>query len=155
MAKKKEFDLQQAHHFFAVENFNRAWDYIDKPTRTPEEEDAMLLLGLSSLWHWAQRSDCTPTNFSIGYWQVARIFALMGQPENARRFGQLCLKAAQSEGVLPFYEAYAYEALARAELVAGNSLKMAEYARTALAVSERIQDEEEKKMVLDDLATLR
>lgn len=154
MTEKSEFDLQQSHRFFAVNNFNRAWEYIDKPTRTPEEEDAMLQLGLASLWHWTQREDCTSTNLSIGYWQVSRIFALLGQADNARRYGQLCLQASQTEGVEPFYEGTAYEALGRAEMVAGSYLKMAEYGRAALAVSERIQDEEEKKMLLDDLATL-
>jgi hypothetical protein len=59
-------DLEKAHRYFSAECFNRAWDYIDKPSRTPEEEQAMLLLSLASLWHWTQRPDCTPGNLFIG-----------------------------------------------------------------------------------------
>src|SRR5512137_287238 len=103
MGKQPDFDLQAAHKYFAVECFNRAWDYIDKPLLKAGEEEKMLLLSLASLWHWTQREDCTPTNLSIGYWQVARVYALLRQADQARRYGNFCLEAAQKDGVLPFY----------------------------------------------------
>ena len=75
----------------------------------------MLRLSLAATWHWTQRPDCTSTNLSIGYWQTARIYALLGQAENARRYAQMCFEVSQQPGVKPFFLAYAYEALARAE----------------------------------------
>jgi hypothetical protein len=148
------FDLKKAHCYFSVECFNRAWDYIDKPSRTPEEEQAMLLLSLASLWHWTQRPDCTPGNLSVGYWQVSRVYALLGQADAARQYGHQCLKSSHGEGTLPFHLGYAYEALARAEMVAGKSSKMKEYLELARQVSGTMVDPETKKQLLDDLATI-
>jgi len=155
MAKHPDFDLAAAHKYFSAECFNRAWDYIDKRLRTPEEDETMLRLSLSSLWHWTQRADCSPTNLSIGYWQVSRVYALLRQADNARRYGELCLKAAQEEGVLPFYRGYAYEALARAESVAGNHDEMECHLIQAHQVAAALDDPAEKKQMLRDLATIR
>ena len=93
MPKKPDFDIQIAHKYFSAECFNRTWGFIDKPIRSKSDEDQMLQLSLASLWHWTQRQDINPTNFSIGYWQVSRVFSLMRQAENARHYGELCLEA--------------------------------------------------------------
>jgi len=155
MAKKPDFDLQVAHKYFSADCFNWTWDYIDKPVRTKGEDEAMLHLSLASLWHWTQREDCTSTNLSIGYWQVSRVFALLRQADNARHYGELCLEASQKEAVPPYYLGTAYEALARAELVAGNLDKMEGFLIQAHQVATLLPDPEEKKMLLSDLATIR
>jgi hypothetical protein len=155
MTKKADFDLGAAHKYFSAECFNRAWDFIDKPKRTPVEDDLMLQYSLTALWHWTQREDKTPTHLSVGYWQVSRVFALIHQADNARHYGQLSLEAAQKEGVLPFYLGYAYEALARAESVAGNENEVEQYLVQAHQVAVSLPDPSAKKQLLDDLATIR
>jgi hypothetical protein len=155
MNKKPDFDLQAAHKYFAATCFNQAWDYIDKPTRTSDENDRMLQLSLASLWHWRQRGDCTPTNLSIGYWQVSRVYALMGQAEQARHYGEMCLDVSMTEGVLPFYLGYAYEALARAEATAGEREKMEKLLSQAEQVATSIPNLEAKEQLLKDLRTIR
>ncbi|HEX9090317.1 MAG TPA: hypothetical protein VF831_02455 [Anaerolineales bacterium] len=154
MAKKPEFDLQAAHKYFSVNCFNQTWDYIDKPVRTSTEADYMLHLCMSSLWHWTQREDCTSTNLSIGYWQVSRVFALLRQADNARHYGKLCLEASQQDGVEPFYLGYAYEALARAELVAGNLFDKDTYLNQAKQVAANVSDTEDRQQLLKDLETI-
>jgi tetratricopeptide (TPR) repeat protein len=155
MTNQPEFDLNAAHKYFAVECFNRAWDLIDKPDRTAEEDEAMIRSSLASIWHWTQRKDCTATNLSVGYWQTSRIYALLGQADNARRYGQLCLDVSQGDEILPFYLGYAHEALARAESVAGNREKMEEYLREARRVADTVPDPDGRKYLLDDLASIR
>ncbi|PWB51135.1 MAG: hypothetical protein C3F13_14840 [Anaerolineales bacterium] len=155
MAKKPDFDLQAAHKYFSAECFNRAWDFIDKPLRSPAEEEKMLQLSLASLWHWTQREDCTPTNLSIGYWQISRVYALIRRAEQARRYGDLCLEASKKDGVLPFYQGYAYEALARAEQVADNLDAMEKYLIQAHQIASGLTEPAEKKQLLKDLATIR
>jgi hypothetical protein len=155
MAKKLDFDLQAAHKYFSAECFNRAWDWIDKPRRKKVEEDQMLQLSLASLWHWTQREDRTSTNLSIGYWQVSRVYALLRQADNARHYGELSLESAQSEEVEPFYRGYAYEALARAEMVAGNEDEMEKHLIAAHQIAVTLADPEEKKLLLHDLAKIR
>lgn len=154
MTKAPEFDLTAAHRYFAVECFNHAWDLIDKAERTPDEDEQMLRLSLASTWHWSQRADCTPTNLSVGLWQTARIYTMLGQVENARRYGMLCLKTSQEEGVEAFALSYAYEALARVEMVAGNRAKMEIYLAQARQVAEGIGDEEDRQQLMNDLETI-
>jgi hypothetical protein len=155
MTDKIDFDVAAAHHYFAAHCFNKAWDLIDKSTRTPEEDEQMIQLSLASQWHWAQRKDYSPTHQSIGAWQTSRIYAILGQAENSRRYGLLSLEASQKEGVGPFYLGYAYEALARAESVDLHWEKATEYLKLARQAAERVPELDEKKLLLSDLETIQ
>lgn len=149
------FDLPTAHRYFSAECFNTAWDLIEKPRRTPDEDLDMLHRSLVALWHWTQRPDCTPTNRSIGLWQVSRVYAILGQEENARRYAELCLSVSQGPDVDPFYLAYAHEALARVELLAGNLSRVQEHLAEARRLAQGVAEEEEKMALLKDLETIR
>ena len=140
MAKNPDFDTASAHRYFSAHCFNSAWDLIDNADRTPEEDQQMIDLVRASIWHWTQRDDCTDQNLSVGYWQASRVYALVGQADNARRYGKMSLD--KSEGGEPFYTGYAYEALARAESVAGNKDKAEEYLGKARAFAEKVTAEE-------------
>jgi hypothetical protein len=155
MAKKTDFDHQAAHKYFSAHCFNNAWDLIDKSERTPEEDEQMIRLSLASQYHWSQREDASSTSASIGFWQTSRIYAILSQVDNARRYGQLCLDASQEEGVEPFYLGFAYEALARAEAAAGNEQEMEDFLDKAKSAAEKIDKADEKKMLLDDLKTIQ
>jgi hypothetical protein len=154
MADKPDFDISAAHRHFSSDCFNKAWDLIEKSDRTPEEDEEMIRLNQTSIWHWTQREDCSPTNMSVGYWQASRIYAILGQVDNARRYGQLCLEISRREDVALFYLGYAYEALGRAEMVAGNREAMARYVSQARETAEKIADAAEKPLLLSDLETI-
>ncbi len=149
-----EFDIQAAHRYFSTTCFNQAWELIDRPSRTPAEDEEMLRLSLASAWHWGQRPDCSPANLSIGMWQIARIYTLLGQPDNARRYGQLCLEVSRAASISPFYLGYAYEALARVEAVAGDKVKMEQYLGEALRAAAQLTDLEDKEQLIADLETI-
>jgi len=155
MAQDPEFDLEKAHRYFSAHCFNSAWALIDKTDRTPEEAEAMIQLGMASLYHWSQRPDVTDENHSIGYWQLARIYTLLGQVENARHYAGLTLKYAECEGVANFALGYAYEALARVEATAGDKVQMETYLAKANQVAAGMTDLESKEMLLSDLDTIR
>ena len=155
MSDQPDFDVASAHKHFSAHCFNKAWELIEKPDRTPEEDEQMIRLSLASHWHWTQREDCNATNTSVAHWQTSRIYAMLGMPDSARRYGQLALDSCQGEGILPFCRGYAYEALARAESVAGDSQKTKEYLEKAEEAAEAIPDPETKKMLLRDLATIK
>lgn len=155
MPKIKKFDSAAAHRFFSVECFNNTWAFIDKKKRTPKDEIEMISGSFASYWHWMHRTDKKPVNISIAYWQLARVFALAKDAPNALKFGKLCLEASRKKGIEPFYLAYAYEALARAEMTAKNKKKMREYLNKAKAVSEKIKVEEYKGWLLGDLKTIK
>lgn len=149
MSKKPEFDVAAAHKYFAAHCFNTTWGLLDKADRTPEEDEQMIRLTLASSWHWTQREDCTATNMSVAYWQASRVYAVLGQADNARRYGQLCLDVSQGEA--PFYLGYAYEALARAEFVAGDRQQMEQYLAEARRAVEKVEDADSKQWLTDDL----
>ena len=153
MTEKPEFDRAAAHKYYSANCFNKAWELIDKADRTPEEDQQMIRLSQASMWHWTQREDCTDKNMSIGYWQASRIYALVGQADNARNYGQISLDYSKDQ--VPFYGGSAHEALARAEWVAGNREKAEEHLRQAHLLADEIEDPEDKKMLEADLETIR
>ena len=154
MSEAPDFDVVAVHKYFSAECFNRTWGLLDKAERTPQENQDMVLLSLASLWHWTERDDCSDTNMSIGYWQASRVYATIGLPGEARRYGQLCLGASEQPGVLPFYLGYAYEALARAEHAAGDPAKAREHLAESRRIAEGLPNPDAKKQLLADLDKL-
>lgn len=145
-------DEQRAHAHFAVLCFNRAWDLIDQVQRSPEEGEQLLLLAHASLWHWTQRKDCTDRNLSIGYWQLARAYALLGRADNALHYGELCLRYSERQSA--FYLGYAHEALARASWISGDSGRLARHLAEARRLLAEVADADERSMLEKDLDSL-
>lgn len=106
----------------------------------------------ASLWHWTRREGGQDRNLAIGYWQLARIYAVTGRAHEAARYAQRCLDYSREEG--PFYLGYAYEVLARAELLGGDRARASAYRDQALAQAELLVAGDERARLLADLATL-
>ena len=112
----------------------------------------MLCRAAASLWHWSQRSDVNNQAQSVGYWQLSRVFALLSDGGMALRCGELCLHYAQ--GTTPFFEAYAYEALARASAISGESAAARRYLVLAQKLVGRIEEASSKELLLADLQSI-
>ncbi len=147
------FDLAEAHRFFSAHCFNAAWDLIEKPSRTPEEDRLMVAMAFASIYHWSQRPDLTPKNLSVGYWQASRVLALSGDAAGAQRAAETSL--AYAEGLGPFLTGYAHEALARAAAVAGDHHASERHLETAAGLAEQVEDADDKALLMADLAGLR
>ena len=141
----------EAHRFFSAHCFNRAWDLIRKSNRTTIECEQMLQLSQASLWHWTQRSDCTPKNLSIGNWQLSRVYALLGQAENAKRSAKMCLH--HSEDTSPFFIGYAHEALARSAAVADDVVGKAHLAEARRYLAQ-VRSDRDRALLQADLQSL-
>jgi hypothetical protein len=146
------FDQAVAHRYFAAHFFNRCWDFLDKTDRTPEDDERMIGLAHASICHWAERPDRTQRSRSIGYWQLARVYAMARRPEEARRYGELSLRHAAGEPA--FYAAYAHEALARAAKLAGDLASYQDNLAKARELSAAVSDAAEREAVEKDLAEL-
>jgi hypothetical protein len=151
-AAEPPFDVPLAHRYFASDCFNLAWTFIDRADRRPEDDEAMLLAATASLWHWSQRADCTNENLSIGHWQASRASALAGHGENALRHALRSLDFAA--GLSPFYQGYAYEALARAAGRVGDASQYEQALLAARSLLPEITDEGDRIALENDLATL-
>jgi hypothetical protein len=154
MSEQTELDLPTAHRYFSAACFNAAWKMIDKPIRTPAEDEQMLLRAMASFYHWTQRPEVNTTNRSVSLWQISRVYALLGQPENALRYARQCLAESQAASLPPFFIGYGYEALARAEKLSGNETGWREAQAAALAACEQVTEVEDREVLLADLKTL-
>jgi hypothetical protein len=146
------FDKTLAHREFSTDCFNRAWDLIEKPDRTMEDDATLLHLVHASVWHWRQRADCKPRNLSIGYWQISRAYAVVGDAANAKRFGEICLLHSSNEP--PFFSGYAHEALARAAMVAHDHGAMARHLVEAGKLATQVTEADDSAMLQKDLDAL-
>ena len=147
-----DLDIQQAHRHFSAHCFNQTWTLIDQEWLTEEETERMLHLAHASLWHWSQRTDNDDTKRSVGYWQLARVYALAQLPERALHYAKRSKRYGQKAG--PFYLGYAYEALARAARLGGDEKKATLYVEQARQISEQIADSEDRATLLKDLDAL-
>jgi ATP/maltotriose-dependent transcriptional regulator MalT len=148
------FDEKAAHRHFAMSCFNRAWDYLDLPRRDDRQVEEMLHVAHASYWHWLHVPEQTPTNLSIGLWQLARVYAVAGRADDARRWALRCRELGEAEALEPFYRAYAHEAAARAERVAGNAAAAAPHLAAARELLPAIDDIEDRERLARDLDSL-
>ncbi|WP_237582687.1 hypothetical protein [Pontibacillus yanchengensis] len=140
------------HKELAVSCFNNVWTLLEKPHRTSEENEQMVHVCHTSLWHWTQVPTHTNQNLSIGYWQLSRVYAVIGQGENALHYADLCLT--YSEELDPFFIGCAHEAFSRSYLVLGQ-LENAEASKElAYTYAVEITDENSKQILLSDLESL-
>jgi len=136
----------------AVDLFNFVWTLLEKPDRTREEDDTMLHAAHASRFHWGEVG--APVNLARGEWQVSRVYATLGRAEPALHHARRCLELCEASEVEEWDLPYAYEAIARAEGVAGKRTEAERYERLAREAAERVTDADDREHLLGDLATL-
>lgn len=143
-----------SHKQLAVNCFNKTWDLLDKSERTRAEEEQMIHLCHTSLWHWTQVEDHTPQNLSIGYWQLSRVYAVVENGEQALYYAKQCVSIGHAADLAPFFIAYAYEAQARAQTLIG---QFAEAKKSLLLAEEFTQEvaEENSNLLVQDIQEIK
>lgn len=137
----------------ASELFNHVWTLLDKPQRTPEEEQRMVHAAHASRFLWEDIGDAQ--NRSIGEWQISRVYAVLKRAEPALYHARLALHWAEVGKVPSFYRAYGHEAIARSLAVAGDRVGMETALRAARALAAEVTEADERKMVEEDLKTIQ
>jgi len=140
-----------SHKELAASCFNKVWDLLEKEERSSEENEQMVHLCHSSFWHWTQVEDHTPQNVSIGYWQLSRVYAVVGRGEEALHYAKRCISVSLEADLPPFFIAYAYEAEARAYKVIGQHRECENAVAQAYIYVEKIVIEDNKQLVEKDL----
>ena len=149
------------HRKKAAELFNGTWDLIDKDDkRTLEENDNMIHSAHASRYHWSvvvnsgKYPKSGPTNLQAGDWQISRVYALLKRPEPSLYHAKRCLSICEEHKIGDFNIAFAYEAIARAYAIAGDS-KSKEYLEKAKKAGEAITKEDDKKYFFSELETIK
>jgi len=136
----------------AVRLFNEVWRLLEKK-RTPAEDDRMIHAAHASRFHWGEVG--TPVNLAIGEWQVSHVYAILGRAEPATYHALRSLAICEEAGIEDFPLAFAYEALARADAVAGRRRDMKAHLALAREVGSRIKDTEDREILFRDLRSIR
>jgi hypothetical protein len=144
----------EAQRRLAADLFNRTWTLLEKPERTPEDDDELLHCAHASAYHWAQVG--TAANRVRSEWQCSRVYAVLGRAEPALHHARRCLELAEAApGALEEFDLpFAYEALARAHAVAGDEAQSREWLARARDAGEAIGDEDDRTLLEADLATI-
>lgn len=133
--------------------FNHTWELLEKPERSIADNDEMVHSAHASAYHWSVVG--TPMHLARGEWQCSRVYAVLGRSEPALYHAQRCLSLSTENDLSAFDIGCGHEALARAYKVAGRPDKVAEHLDLADAESAKIVDSEDRRILDDDLETLR
>jgi hypothetical protein len=137
----------------AADLFNAVWTLLEKPSRTAEEDDAMVHAAHASRHHWGEVG--TAVNLARGEWQVSRVYATLGRSEPALHHARRCLAYLERAGDAEDWDLpFAYEALARAHALAGDSGESERFERLPRDAAEAIAGREDRDLLLAALATL-
>jgi len=137
-----------------VDLFNLVWTLMEMPDRTPEQDDEMIHAAHASRHHWAAVG--TGANLARGEWQISRVYVTLGRGEPALYHASRCLAycEASPDDIADWDLPYAYEALSRAHLTAGNEEEAMRYAARARELAAQVADEHDREHLQEDLATL-
>jgi len=136
----------------ASELFNYVWTLLERPDRSERESDRMIDAAHASRFFWEAISE--PVKHARGEWQISRAYATVERAEPALYHAQRCLEICEDQRIGGFDLAYAYEALARAHGVAGESDKASRYEREAREAGARITEQDDRDLLFSDLETL-
>jgi hypothetical protein len=138
----------------AADLFNLVWRLLEKPDRTPDDDETMVHAAHASRFYWGESG--TAKNWARGDWQISRVYATLGRTEPALHHAERCLALclAHPEDLEPFDLPYAYEALARAHAVADDRREADRFLGLARQTGEKIEDADDRELLLVDLETI-
>jgi hypothetical protein len=146
----------EEHRRLGVELYNGTWELIERQDRTPAEDDEMLDRAHASGYHWLHAAGVTAANRARSQWLCSRVHAVAGQPEGALHHARRCLALVEGHGdeMEDWDLAGAHEALARAQLAAGDVDEARRHFELARAETANIANPHDAKHIEADLDAL-
>jgi hypothetical protein len=142
-------DVERWHRTFAPRAFNYTWSLLDLDDLTREQEEDMISSTLAQRFHWYQVGDARAK--AIADWQVSRVMAVLGYADLARRFGERSLAICKDNDLDPFVVGFAHEAIARAAAEVDDLATFEEHVAAAKEQLGLVEDEDDRKVLADDL----
>jgi hypothetical protein len=149
VAEEKQYTLTEAQKKLAVDLFNRTWELLEKPDRTPEETELMINCVHASCYHWSVVG--TALHRERGEQMIGKLYSLLNRPEAALHHARLCLELAEANGFKDWDIAFAYETMARASATAGNRADFEKYHALARNSAELIKEKGDRDYFLAEL----
>jgi putative alpha-1,2-mannosidase len=133
--------------------FNAAWDLIETPNRTPEQDRDLLTLAFASRQHWIE-AEGSAENLAVADWQIAHAASQLGLADLALTFARAAVARAEANDVPTWMKASAHEGLARAHATAGQTESFTYEADLARALLEKVADPEDRALIETQLASI-
>jgi DNA-binding transcriptional MerR regulator len=140
------------HRKLGVDLYNSTWTLLEKADRTPAETDEMIHRAHASRWHWGRVGE--QVNLARGEWLCSRVYATIGRAEPAIWHARRCVEINEAAGQADWDIAGAYEAMARALLVAGDEAGAAEWKARGVAALDGIAEADDREIIEKDLEAL-
>ena len=136
-------DVTQWHLNFAGALYNHAWELLEKPDRTPAEDDEMLAAAFASRFHWGRVGGDQQKIF--GDEHIARVCSYLGLGDLAVKYATQALAATQAtEGLPDFALAAAHETLARAAAAVGDRATRDEHVALGKSALDLIAEDDDR-----------
>jgi len=141
------------HRRLGVQLFNHVWTLLGLSERTVEQDDELVHAAHASRYHWGLVGEAR--HLGRGEWQISRVYCVLGRAEPALHHARRCLAILEAAGDREDWDLpFAFEALARASLVAGDREAAAGYAARVRELAEAVADPEDRELLERDLASL-
>lgn len=150
MSETEETIDRKVHERLAKQIYGEVWALLDKPDRTEEEDERMVLAAHASTYHWLHAGG--NVHRQRGEWMLAHVHTVLGRDGPARHHARRCLALTEAFAgeMKDFDVAYAYEAVARAAALTEDGDRARHYRRLAEGQGARIADEEDRTIFLAD-----
>ncbi|MEW5986201.1 MAG: hypothetical protein AB1791_06175 [Chloroflexota bacterium] len=142
--------INQWHRRFAVACNNRAWDLTTQSDRTAAENQEMRYTAYAAAYHWQQVGQ--PINHLRAEITLAHVHALLGEAGQALHYADRCLAFCETNECEDWDLAFAHLEMALAAAVSGDAKSHARHYARARELGEAIQEEEDRRIFLDELA---
>jgi len=136
----------------AVDLYNAAWDLLDSPDRSADDDDRVLAMAFASRWHWSK--DGGDTQLAIGDWFIGHVAAQVGLADVAMRFSSRALERVVAAETGGWLLASVYEGMARASAAAGDGPGRDRYVALATEALGAVDDPDEREVIAEQLATV-
>lgn len=140
-----------AHKKFAVDCFNRIWTLLGKKARTSDDNEMLIHLAHTSLYHWLHAG--TPLNEQRGEWMLSRVYTVLEDRDKSLHHARRCLALTERHGFKDFDLAYAYEAMSRAYALNRLPVECRKYLDLARKAGEDIAEKDDRDLFLKDLSS--
>jgi hypothetical protein len=143
---KQSYSLAEAHKYFAISYHQEVWQLLEKKDRSSLDNERMIHAAHASCRHWLEVGEAV--NQQRGEWMISHAYSVTGQGSQGLKHAERCLAITFSneEQVKDFDWSYAYESVARAHVVLGQSQLAKAYWKLAKTAGEKISDEQDKKV---------
>ena len=144
------FTLSESSLQFAKTFTTQVWELLQQPHRTQVEDELMVHTAHAACFHWMRSG--SGLHHQRAEWLLAHVYTMLGMTDMALKYAVRCseLTLEFSDLMKDFDRAYAYEALARANALAGKRAEALKYFDLAEQAGQEIKDKEDLKIFSED-----